>query len=87
MGSTWTTDIDKMKPYLRKMSSMTDEENKAYKSLQDKIAVQWDDFDQPIGYTYAQTIKSIDWLNAHHFDYRGLIGKGLALEAPKDMYN
>ena len=28
----------------------------------------------------------VDWLNAHHFDYRGLIEKGLALEAPKDMY-
>ena len=28
----------------------------------------------------------IDWLNAHHFDYRGLIEKGLALEAPEDMY-
>ena len=27
-----------------------------------------------------------DWLNAHHFDYRGLIEKGLALEAPEDMY-
>ena len=29
----------------------------------------------------------VDWLNAHHFDYRGLIEKGLALEASKDMYN
>ena len=29
----------------------------------------------------------VDWLNAHHFDYRGLIEKGLVLEAPKDMYN
>ena len=28
----------------------------------------------------------INFLNAHHFDYRGLIEKGLALEAPKDMY-
>jgi len=28
-----------------------------------------------------------DWLNAHYFDYRGLIEKGLALEASKDMYN
>ena len=27
-----------------------------------------------------------DWLNAHHFDYRGLIEKGLALEAPNGMY-
>ena len=28
----------------------------------------------------------VDWLNEHHFDYRGLIEKGLALEAPEDMY-
>ena len=28
-----------------------------------------------------------DWLNKHHFDYRGLIEKGLALEAPEGMYN
>jgi hypothetical protein len=27
-----------------------------------------------------------DWLNAHHFDYRGLIEKGLALEAAEGMY-
>ena len=29
----------------------------------------------------------VDWLNAHHFDYRSLIGKGLALEAHEGMYN
>ena len=28
----------------------------------------------------------IDWLNANHFDYRGLIPMGLALEAPEGMY-
>ena len=28
-----------------------------------------------------------DWLNAHHFDYRDLIDKGLALEAPEGMYD
>ena len=27
-----------------------------------------------------------DWLNSHHFDYLGLIEKGLALEAPEGMY-
>lgn len=30
--------------------------------------------------------KLIDWLNAHHFDYRGLNEKSLALEAPEGMY-
>ena len=28
----------------------------------------------------------VDALNKHHFDYRGLIEKGLALEAPEGMY-
>jgi hypothetical protein len=32
-------------------------------------------------------LAEIDWLNKHHFDYRGLITKGLALEAPDGMYN
>ena len=27
-----------------------------------------------------------DYLNSKHFDYRGLIEKGLALEAPEGMY-
>ena len=31
-------------------------------------------------------IEQLDWLNAHHFDYRGLIDKGLAIEAPEGMY-
>ena len=37
-----------------------------------------------IGITGGQ---NYDWLNAHHFDYRNLIEKGLALEAPEGMYN
>lgn len=35
----------------------------------------------------AANYDSIDWLNAHHFDYRELIEKGLALAAPEGMYN
>lgn len=31
-------------------------------------------------------VEATDWLNAHHLDYRGLIEKGLALEAPPGMY-
>ena len=28
----------------------------------------------------------LDWYNKNHFDYRGLIEKGLALEATEEMY-
>ena len=28
--------------------------------------------------------KGVDWLNNHHFDYRGLIKKGLAIEVTEE---
>ena len=62
-----------VKPYLRPMSSMTEEEKQGY-------VIVWDSR-QP----YLPT-EAMDWLNEHHFDYRGLIEKGLALEAPDGMY-
>ena len=31
--------------------------------------------------------KPIDWLLRKHFDFMGLIEKGLAIEAPEGMYN
>ena len=37
--------------------------------------------------SYSFCSKIIDWLNKHHFDYRGLIEKELALKAPEGMYN
>lgn len=64
-----------IKPYLRPMSSMTDEENKYYNKLTELVR-------DGEAYEYEVT----DWLNAHHFDYRGLIPMGLALEAPEGMY-
>ena len=67
-----------LKPYLRPMSSMTEEEVKEYKKTCEYS--ENDEFFYP-------TFKTYDWLNAHHFDYRGLIEKGLALEAPEGMYN
>lgn len=33
---------------------------------------------------FHDTIESIDWLNAHHFDYRELIEKGLAISVTKE---
>ena len=63
------------KSFLRSMSSMTEEEKKEY-NLTKALSI----VDYP-------TLKSFDWLNAHHFDYRGLIKRGLAIEAPEGMYN
>lgn len=70
--------IDDVKPYLRPMSSMTEEEAFNYKHL-DLLNYSNDGFEMP-------NFRSIDWLLSHHFDYRGLIEKGLALEALEDMY-
>jgi hypothetical protein len=72
-------------PYLRPMSSMTDEEKEELNCLcYHNIGVQ-DNMLQ--GYLCGCEINDvIDWLNTHHFDYRGLILKGLALKAPEGMY-
>lgn len=71
---------DEVKPYLRPMSSMTEEEKI------ESLEFAWED-DYGRLASYNENIpKYIDWLNAHYFDYRGLIEKGLALEASKDMY-
>lgn len=78
---------ENIRPYLRPLSSMTEEEIDEYREIQDTIICQWDDCGRFIGFTYAHSmIEYIDWLNKKMFDYRGLIEKGLALEAPEGMY-
>ena len=66
-----------LKPYLRPMSSMTEEEKAEYCDLQDKFLLS---SQYPVNYGYAL----FDWLNANHFDYRGLIEKGLAISITKE---
>ena len=73
--------IEDIKPYLRPMESMTDEEEKEYINIDNRS------YTCPMIYAHIPALERIDWLNAHHFDYRGLIEKGLALEAPEGMYN
>ena len=67
-----------IKPYLRPMSSMTEGEMIEF----ERLSFIYDTSDGSMLFSE----KGLDWLNEHHFDYRGLIEKGLALEAPKDMY-
>ena len=72
---------DSCLPYLRPMSSMTDNEKMKYVTLTN---LNTDEFGVP----YREiTLEALDWLNKNHFDYRRLIEKGLALEAPDGMYN
>jgi len=65
--------VEDVKPYLRPMESMTEEEQ----IKRDEIFGN---------YILDNHPAYIDWLNAHHFDYRGMIEKDLAIEAPVDMY-
>ena len=71
-GLGYNAEYRNLRPYLRPMSSMTEEEKSEYFNSYD-----WEYFEEGTPF---------DWLNEHHFDYRGLIEKGLALEAPEDMY-
>ena len=68
----------KIKPYLRPMSSMTKEEKIRYKSLCKSRLVTGNIYEK------LDTVESIDYLNSHHFDYRGLIEKGLAIEVTEE---
>ena len=78
IASFWndTKTLENIKPYLRPMESMTEEEKVEYQYITERWMYDGD-------YSIAD---SIDWLNVHHFDYRGLIQKGLALEAEEGIY-
>ena len=79
-NSDYICNLEFVKPYLRSMSSMTEEENQIYQSKQTII------FDFKNNKFYVDNYYSLDYLNSIHVDYRGLIEKGLALEAPEGMY-
>lgn len=75
---------DNIKPYLRPMSSMTEEERKY---ISDKCGFSTMG---PIGWVFVpgMPIFAIEWLidfyNSNHFDYRGLIEKGLAIAVTEE---
>ena len=74
-------DLERSLPYLRSKSSMTDTEKEEYQRLSYEEEREEFEFGEWVTRVYYHdTIESIDWLNAHHLDYRGLISKGLAIE-------
>jgi len=88
-------DVEECKPYLRPMSSMTEEE---FESLKEYSGLKYEQLDlasyQNGTYKcldfYLSEVPSyvvilvFDWLNAHYFDYRGLIEKGLAIAVTEE---
>lgn len=75
-----------IKPYLRPMSSMTEEEKQRY----NQFIYHLEAYSLPNYGGYFVFVDEMhelqDWLNRNHFDYRGLIEEGLAIEAPENMY-
>lgn len=65
--------IEEVKPYLLPLSSMTEEQRKEYAH----ILVMCSNLAncQLLGMTVE------DWFNKNHFDHRGLIPRGLAIDA------
>ena len=73
-----------MFPYLRPLSSMTEEEENEWNGLNidpllEAVGERHTRIEDLMLRTKSQ-YNPVDWLNAHHFDYRGLIPMGLAIE-------
>ena len=88
-------DIDEVKPYLRPMSSMTEEEREKLEHLSDEYfgkaldkqiqeSLSSSNRNESRILEYIASSVIVDWLNTHHFDYRGLIEKGLAIEVTEE---
>ena len=74
-GKTEFAYIPNCKPYLFPLSNMTEEQEEQYNNLR---SIGTDEFGD---IRYYETFESIEYLIANHFDYRGLIPKGLAIDA------
>jgi len=62
------------KPYLRPLSSMTEEEENEYRAINCYEGL------------FPCNEDALDYVLSHHLDFRGLIPMGLALVAPEGMY-
>lgn len=68
--------IEEFKPYLYPLSSMTKEQRTKYGNLNYVVELT-----ARFNSAHDHVNELYDWLNKHHFDYRGLIEQGLAIDA------
>lgn len=81
VGEYVTDVIEPCKPYLFPLSSMTEEQ----KYICPIGVGNLETFIEKESWAYLELsfdsiLRFIDWLNKNHFDYRGLIEKGLAID-------
>lgn len=79
-----------IKPYLFPLSSMTEEQKKELDKKFHVIGIYWNNikicyhsegyWDTDLEVDFQDWLWLINWLNKNHFDYRGLIEKGLAID-------
>lgn len=96
IGYPIETYFENCKPYLFPLSSMTEEQRvELYKTLclgyesHYHLSKEWEDFNDSIDNNdlflpaswVSDLNKMYSWLNKKHFDYRGLIPMGLAIDA------
>ena len=99
LDNYWYTVDIYIKPYLRPMSSMTKDEREEVEVFlfeewfeENACKVDGEGFIEILANYDVSGIypefcgEYADWLLEHHFDYHGLIERGLALEAPEGMY-
>ena len=71
-GATYEETFSEVKPYLFPLSSMTEEQSKIYHEFVHGM----------FGTSVLINFEALeDFFNENHFDYRGLINKGLAIDA------
>ena len=85
-GATYEETFSEVKPYLFPLSSMTEAQQAEFDRIYaDDMQVVANNLKNRLdGKPYETNLghyRHIDWLNANHFDYRGLIPMGLAIDA------
>lgn len=83
----YTLNISDVKPYLFPFSSMTNEQLFEVQEILGKNEIEIKneflsiiDSDRNT-ISYSEILAILEWFNKNHFDYRGLIKKGLAIDA------
>lgn len=86
-GNNWSYSIETVKPYLRSIEDMTEEEQEEFGKMQhtsgevEEICHHLGDaYPVRLGLTGKYDGMRIDWFIERKFDFRGLIGKGLAIK-------